>query len=258
MTHTPRKRFGQNFLNDAAVIAHIIATIRPIAGERIIEIGPGLGALTKPLLQHVQQLTIIEIDRDLQNHWHNAAEAAQLNIIAADALTVDYGALGRNLRIIGNLPYNIATPLLFHLLKYREHIDDMVFMLQKEVVERMVARPGSKAYGKLSVMLQYQCEIAHLFNVPGTAFYPQPKVESAIVRLQPRQHQLLVDLPTLQACVASSFAMRRKTLNNNLKMLISAENIRQLGIDPTARPEQLSVNDFVRIANTIAPAHLRH
>ncbi len=252
--HRPRKRFGQNFLQNQHVINDILRAFNPQSADRVVEIGPGLGALTIPLLRRLDSLTAIEIDTDLQAHLAGMPQAlGKLRLIHADALTVDYGQLGEHLRIIGNLPYNISTPLLLHVLKYVHHIDDMHFMLQKEVVERLVAGPGSKTYGRISVMVQYLCEVEQLFIVPATAFYPQPKVESAIIRLIPYQVSPYpyVKFSVLEQLVASAFSMRRKTLANNLKGLINAGDLERLGIDPKRRPEQISVTDYVQLAKFI-------
>ncbi|RUR08464.1 16S rRNA (adenine(1518)-N(6)/adenine(1519)-N(6))-dimethyltransferase RsmA [Legionella sp. km772] len=255
MRHSPRKRFGQNFLHHGTVINEILQAINPQAGDNLLEIGPGLGALTLPLLKRVQHLTAVEIDRDLQQYLReHPATQGKLRLIPADALTVDYHQFGSNLRVIGNLPYNISTPLLIHLLDYCPSISDMHFMLQKEVVERMAASPGTKDYGRLSVIIQYYCEVEHLFNVPPEAFDPQPKVDSAIVRLTPYQNSPygLVNKDALERIVAASFAMRRKTLNNNLKGIISAAELQELNIDSSKRPEQISVAEYVQLAKFIS------
>ena len=255
MTHRPRKRFGQNFLQDQQTIFAILEAFHPEPTDTVVEIGPGLGALTIPLLKKLPTLTAIEIDTDLQAHLAAIPEGLQkLHLINADALTLDYATLGKKLRIIGNLPYNISTPLLFHLLRFAHSIEDMHFMLQKEVVERLAADPGSKTYGRMSVMVQYFCEVEHLFDVPPSAFYPQPKVWSAILRLTPHlvSPYPMVALETLERTVATAFSMRRKTLANNLKPLMKAADLIALGIDPVLRPEQISVADYVHIAKFIA------
>ncbi len=254
MVHRPRKRFGQNFLQNHHVIDSILRSFHPQATDNVVEIGPGLGALTKPLLRVLDSLTAIEIDTDLlallaaMPKMHGA-----LTLISADALTIDYGQLGENLRVIGNLPYNISTPLLLHLLRFAMHIDDMYFMLQKEVVERLAAHPGNKTYGRLSVIVQYFCEVEQLFIVPPSAFHPEPKVESAVVRLIPHRVSPYpsVNFSELERLVASAFSMRRKTLANNLKPLLSANELTAIGIDPSLRPEQISVENYVQIANHI-------
>lgn len=254
MLHRPRKRFGQNFLQNQHIIEDILRTFNPQPTDNVVEIGPGLGALTKPLLRILNSLTAIEIDTDLQTYISEMPQAAEkLRLIGADALTVDYGQLGEHLRIIGNLPYNISTPLLLHLLNHTRHIDDMYFMLQKEVVERLVAQPGCKAYGRLTVIVQYQCEVEQLLSVPPTAFHPQPKVDSAVVRLIP--HSIapypVIELDQLSRLVACAFSMRRKTLANNLKPLLAASDLISINIDPGLRPEQISITEYVQIAKFI-------
>jgi 16S rRNA (adenine1518-N6/adenine1519-N6)-dimethyltransferase len=251
--HIARKRFGQNFLIDQSIITRLIHSIAPDPEDRMLEIGPGLGALTLPLLQRLKQLIVVEIDRDLQQYWSSSSyvDSGQLQIIAADALTLDYSQFGSPLRIVGNLPYNISTPLLMHLLQFTSLIQDMYFMLQKEVVDRMVALPGCRAYGRLSVMLQYCCEVSHVLDVPATAFDPAPKVASAFVRLSPYRSSPfeIVDRDRLAQVLRRAFAMKRKTLNNNLKGFISKEQWQALGIDSSLRPEALSVADYVKLAN---------
>jgi len=252
MKHIPRKQFGQNFLQDRHVINHILQAINPAPLDNIVEIGPGLGALTQPLLHTQNKLTAIEIDRDLQIQVEQLPLAAEkLTLIKADALTVDYSQLGEKLRVIGNLPYNISTPLLLHLLQYHTCITDMHFMLQKEVVKRLAAQPGTKAYGRLSIMIQYFCEVEDLFEVPPESFYPAPKVDSAVVRLTPYALSPFeaVDLTALQNLVAKAFGMRRKTLANNLKEVLSAEQLKKLDIDPQQRPEQITITEYIRITN---------
>lgn len=255
MLHRPRKRFGQNFLQSQPVINHILRQINPQPHDKLVEIGPGLGALTIPLLGRLNALNAIEIDTDLQAHLEAMPEAiGKLSLIKADALTVDYSQWGEHVRVIGNLPYNISTPLLLHLLSYAHYIEDMHFMLQKEVVDRLVASPGNKTYGRLSVVVQYQCEVEHLFDVPPTAFHPQPKVDSAIIRLTPYQQSPypVVAFSVLERLMACAFSMRRKTLANNLKPVLSATELSALGIDPSLRPEQISVADYVHIAKFIS------
>jgi 16S rRNA (adenine1518-N6/adenine1519-N6)-dimethyltransferase len=253
--HIPRKRFGQNFLQSQHVIEDILRSINPQAEDNVLEIGPGLGALTGPLLRRLNRLTAVEIDTDLQQYWRESPLAqGKLNLIPADALTVDYSQFGEGLRVVGNLPYNVSTPLLIHLLRYAPFIKDMHFMLQKEVVERMAAEPGCKDYGRLSVMLQYHCEVDYLFDVPPEAFDPQPKVDSAVVRLVPYPVSPYASVPVadLERLVAKAFAMRRKTLNNNLKGIISAEKLLELGVDGSKRPEQISVKEYVQLAKFVS------
>ena len=254
MTHRPRKRFGQNFLQNRHIIDDIIRALNPQPTDTMVEIGPGLGALTEPLLRRLTTLTAIEIDTDLQAHLMSAPWALnKLVVIGADALTIDYQTLGERIRVVGNLPYNISTPLLLHLLQYATHIDDMHFMLQKEVVERMAASPGNKDYGRLSVMVQYHCEVEALFDVPPSAFYPKPAVDSAIVRLVFHQTPVYptVSIAALETLVALAFSMRRKTLANNLKPVLSATEISALGLDPLLRPEQISVMEYVQLAKFV-------
>ena len=251
--HTPRKRFGQNFLQSQSVIHEIMDALHLQPADKVIEIGPGLGALTKPLLQGLSHLIAIEIDRDLQAYWLTEPHANQLELVAADALRVDYSQWGESLRLIGNLPYNISTPLLFHLLHFAACIKDMHFMLQKEVADRLAALPGNKNYGRLSIMVQYCCEVTVLFDVPPESFDPPPKVNSALVRLRP--HVLspyeAVNREKLAQVVAEAFGMRRKTLANNLKSLLSAAELLTLNIDPVARPEQIALEDYVRLTHYI-------
>jgi 16S rRNA (adenine1518-N6/adenine1519-N6)-dimethyltransferase len=252
--HIPRKRFGQNFLEDQGVVEQIVAAIRPQPGERFIEIGPGLGALTLPLLQRLEHLDVIEIDRDIVDGLRASHPANRLTIHEGDALEFDIAALGRDLRVVGNLPYNISTPLLFHLTNHAGAVRDAHFMLQREVVERMSAQPGTAEYGRLSVMLQYRWSIDSLFDVPPSAFRPAPKVWSSVVRMIP--HRVLPyvadDERLFADVVMRAFCQRRKTLRNTLREKLTASDFEQLGIDPVARGETLGVADFVRIANFIA------
>ncbi len=251
MQHRPRKRFGQNFLHDSQVIAKIVQAISPRPTEHLVEIGPGLGALTQALLPKTSQLDVVEIDRDLLATLHTlAVQYPQLTVHHADALQFDFSGLAKSLRVVGNLPYNISTPLLFHLLAQLQVIKDMHFMLQKEVVERLSACPGSHAYGRLSVMVQYFCQVDYLFTVKPGAFYPAPKVDSAIVRLIPHASIPFVaqDFSRFSQIVLQAFNQRRKTLHNSLKKFLSSAQIASCGIDPNARPEQLSVEEFVRLA----------
>lgn len=256
--HIARKRFGQNFLTDQQVIADIIAALSPERGDCVVEIGPGLGALTDPLLRRVDHLHVIEIDRDIVarlNKRYADHLPARLSIHEGDALNFDFAELGAGsrLRIIGNLPYNISTPLLFHLADFAEHVVDMHFMLQKEVVERMVAVPGTADFGRLSVMLQYRFVMERLRDVPPECFAPAPKVDSAVVRLIPRRPEELAarDETRFAALVSAAFAQRRKMLRNNLKGILGEASFDQLGIAPTARAEELSVADYIRIANAL-------
>lgn len=249
-SHQPRKRFGQNFLQDMQVIDRIVQAIRPMAADPMIEIGPGQGALTQPLLKGLNHLIAIELDRDLHPILMGMPNAKdKLELISADALKVDFSQFGHQLRIVGNLPYNISSPLIFHLLDFHDHIVDMHFMLQKEVVERITAKPNSKAYGRLSVMVQLFCQAEHLFDVLPEAFYPPPKVDSAIIRLTPFKSSPYphVNRLHLQQLLQQAFGMRRKTLANNLKPLMSPTEITALDLDPKARPETLSVSEYVKL-----------
>ncbi|WED44708.1 16S rRNA (adenine(1518)-N(6)/adenine(1519)-N(6))-dimethyltransferase RsmA [Legionella cardiaca] len=254
MMHRPRKRFGQNFLQNPQIINEILTALNLQENDKVVEIGPGLGALTVPLLRQLKKLTAIEIDKDLQAHLASLPVAFnKLQLLAGDALTVDYSQWGEKLRVLGNLPYNISTPLLLHLLKYAQFIEDMHFMLQKEVVLRLAAVPGTKAYGRLSVMVQYYCEVEYLFDVPPEAFHPKPKVDSAIVRLTPYRLSPYPEISpaALESLVAQAFSMRRKTLANNLKSVLSAAQLTELGVDPVSRPEQIAVKDYVQIAKFV-------
>lgn len=256
--HKPRKRLGQHFLRDKNVIAQIVAAIAPKPGDLMVEIGAGFGALTEDLLSLVGRLDVVELDRDLIPHLITRCEPyGELMVHQANALHFDYAALttaNNRLRLVGNLPYNISTPLMFHLLTFTTKIRDMVFMLQKEVAERIVAKPGDEAYGRLSVMIQYHCTATLLFLVGPAAFTPPPKVDSAIIRLVPYD-QLpypVDDFALFTTIVREAFNHRRKTLRNSLKELISAEQLQRIGIDPVLRAERLSVADFVKIANYCA------
>jgi 16S rRNA (adenine1518-N6/adenine1519-N6)-dimethyltransferase len=256
MTHTPRKRFGQNFLQDYGIISHIIGSIEAQPNEHWVEIGPGQGALTEPLLKLGVKLDVVELDRDLVV-WlkHKFQHQERLQIHSADALRFDFSALaiGEKLRVIGNLPYNISTPLMFHLLEHAVCIDDMFFMLQKEVVNRICAEPNSKQYGRLSVMMQYYCATEWLFDVPPESFDPVPKVMSAIVRLIPHSQPPVQvdDLANLNTVVTTAFSQRRKTLRNSLKKLIDEQTMVNLGIDPILRAENISLADFARLSNAL-------
>lgn len=253
-----KKRFGQHFLHDRGVIERMLRALNLSPKDRVVEIGPGPGALTFPLLERLPQLDVVEIDHDVIAWWQQKPQAqGKLTIHALDALKLDVQSLrgdSEPLRIVGNLPYNISTPLLFHLLEQGSHIRDMLFMLQKEVVDRITAAPDTNDYGRLSVMIQYLCETAYLMKVGPGAFNPPPKVDSAVVYLRPwadlpypAKH-----LPTFSQLVAQAFAQRRKTLRNTLKGLVSAEQMESLGIDPTRRAETLAVKDFVNLANLIS------
>jgi 16S rRNA (adenine1518-N6/adenine1519-N6)-dimethyltransferase len=253
--HRPRKRFGQHFLHDPQIIQRIVNAIHPEADDHIVEIGPGQGALTLALLQTLSAIDVVEIDRDLVDYL-TRLNIDKLHIHQCDALKFDFCSLQQDnkLRIVGNLPYNISTPLLFHLIRFRHCIQDMFFMLQKEVIDRIVAKPGNKTYGRLSVMMQYYCEVEDLFSIAPGAFRPPPKVWSSIVRLIPHaQAPFTLNGPEQQfsQIVQQAFSQRRKTLRNSLKQWLSEEEITAAGIDPTLRPEQLELDAFVRLANAV-------
>lgn len=256
--HIPRKRFGQHFLSDQTIIHRIVAAIAPRPQDHLVEIGPGQGALTLPVLKLAKKMDAVELDRDLiQPLQDRCYHAGILTVHESDVLEFDFASLYRNeqkLRVIGNLPYNISTPLIFHLLEYQHIISDMVFMLQKEVALRLAAKVNDTDYGRLSVMVQYYCQVEYLFDVPPTAFYPPPKVDSSIIQLVPYQqlpHQA-TDPVLFAAVVKQAFSQRRKTLRNSLKSMISDDVWAQLPISSMARAETLSVGEFVQIANLLA------
>jgi len=261
MNHRPRKRFGQNFLHDPNVIRGIVSAIHPQTGESVVEIGPGLGALTAPLLEILGEMDVVELDRDLVPRLQEQfAAAGHLHIHNADALKFDFcsliGDTADKLRVVGNLPYNISTPLIFHLLEQSHCIRDMHFMLQKEVVQRLAANPGGGDYGRLSIMVQYRCQVEKLFTVPPGAFNPPPKVDSAIVRLTPYTQPPCParDEKIFARLVTQAFNQRRKTLRNNMKGMLDAAAIEAVGIDPGCRPETLSMEQFVALANAVPTA----
>lgn len=258
--HRARKRFGQHFLHDRGVVDRIVRAIDPRAGDALLEIGPGLGALTAPLLERIDTLTVIEIDRDVIPHLRQACgHAPGLTVIQADALAMDFATLrpadGRKLRLVGNLPYNISTPLLFHLLESADAIRDMHFMLQKEVVRRMDASPDTEDYGRLTVSLAARAEVAELFTVGPGAFKPPPRVESAVVRVTPRPAPFPIrDLALYDRVVKLAFGQRRKTLANALRGAAGPDAFAAAGIDPRARGETLSPEQFARLANACMSA----
>lgn len=277
LSHQPRKRFGQNFLHDAGVIGQIVDAIAPNPDDLLLEIGPGMGALTEPLLDGVKRLTVVELDTDLADSLRiriGANSHTGLTIVRANALQVDYRALYRDmaaaagleptkqdkkLRVVGNLPYNISTPLLFYLIGFADVIDDMHFMLQKEVVERITAAPDSAEYGRLSVMIQYYCDTEYLLTVPNGAFRPAPKVTSAVFRLRPYLDKPLVarDEALFAHVVREAFNHRRKSLRAIFKKpanlpSVSETQLEQIGLAPMARPENLNVADFVQLSDAIA------
>jgi len=249
VTHVPRRRFGQHFLHDRGVIAKIVAAIDPRPGDAIVEIGPGTGALTGPLLDRVPRLEAVEIDRELAARLET--EHPRLILHRGDALRFDFGELPERLRVIGNLPYNVSTPVLFRLVEIADRLRDAHLMLQKEVVDRMVAAPSTPEYGRLSVMLQYRFEMRKLFDVKPGAFRPPPRVDSAVVRLLPRPPAALAarDPATLARVVTAAFTKRRKQLRNALAGFVDEPGLRALDVDPRLRPENLGVAEYVRIAN---------
>jgi 16S rRNA (adenine1518-N6/adenine1519-N6)-dimethyltransferase len=254
--HAAKKQLGQHFLQDVGIIERIVRAIDPKPGDRLVEIGPGQGALTLPLLQRHSALTVIELDRDLLAPLRAAGErVGALEVIHADVLKVDFTALadGRKLRLVGNLPYNISSPILFHALEHAAVVSDMHFMLQKEVVERMAAAPGGKVYGRLSVMLQAYCAVVALFEVPPAAFWPPPQVDSAVVRLQPRAPESIgiADRAVFAHVVRDAFGQRRKTLRNALSKLCGDADFAAAGVRPSARAEELAVAEFVALANQL-------
>ncbi|GAA3910215.1 16S rRNA (adenine(1518)-N(6)/adenine(1519)-N(6))-dimethyltransferase RsmA [Litoribacillus peritrichatus] len=256
--HRARKRFGQNFLHDHHVIDNILAAVAAKPGDNVVEIGPGQGAITEGVLKATEgKLNVVELDRDLIpileskfNHYPD------FKIHQGDALQYDFGELvkGTPLKVVGNLPYNISTPLIFHLLSYHEHIKDMHFMLQKEVVNRLGAGPRDSNYGRLSIMVQYYCQVQPLFVVKPGSFHPVPKVDSAVVRMVPYQTLPFPakNIKTLEKVVRQAFSMRRKTLRNTLKGTVTSEQLEALGIDPSARPETLTVEQYVKISDAVS------
>jgi len=255
VNHRPRKRFGQHFLTSSEIIEQIVAAIAPREGETIVEIGPGKAEITAPLAKLATELHAIEFDRDLAAALKTRyADDDHVTIHEADALKFDFSTIGTDLRIVGNLPYNISTPLLFHLLEYKSSIADAHFMLQKEVVDRMCASPGSKSYGRLTVMLGCQMEVVPLFDVPPTAFSPPPRVMSSVIRMRPIPEPGIEirDKDLLSTIVRSAFSKRRKTLRNALQGVVEVAEIEAVGIDPGVRPEQVSISDWVALANHIS------
>ena len=248
MAHIARKRFGQHFLTAVDVIDRIVRAIAPSPGERLVEIGPGLGAMTIPLRAHCDALTVIELDRDLAERLRRRGD---LDVVESDVLRVDFAALAERLggpiRVVGNLPYNISSPILFHLIPAAPHVVDQVFMLQKEVVDRMAAKPGSKAFGRLTVMLQWRYEVEHLFDVPPEAFDPPPRVNSAIVRMRPRANPAPVNPAVLGRIVGIAFSQRRKMLRATLGKFL-AEHGYAGEFDGTRRAEQVAVDEYIAIA----------
>jgi 16S rRNA (adenine1518-N6/adenine1519-N6)-dimethyltransferase len=255
MKHIPRKRFGQNFLTDQSVLYDIIRAINPQPDDTMVEIGPGLAAMTRLLLESLRQLHVVELDRDLVARLQKNFDPGKLIIHAGDALQFDFASIprpaGSKLRVVGNLPYNISSPLLFHLAQIAPQVQDQHFMLQKEVVERMVAEPGSKAYGRLSVMLQWRYHMELLFVVPPAAFDPPPRVDSAIVRMIPLVQPLTCDAVKLEQVVTKAFSQRRKVIRNCLAGMFSENDLVDAGINPQARPEEVPMEQFVNLANRL-------
>ena len=253
MKHVARKRFGQNFLTDKHVLNDIIEGIAPQRGETMVEIGPGLAAMTALLLKELDHMHVVELDRDLVARLEKAYPREKLTIHSGDALKFDFSTIpvaeGQKLRVVGNLPYNISSPLLFHLADFAHLVHDQHFMLQKEVVERMVAEPGTKAYSRLSVMLQWRYDMSMLFVVPPTAFDPPPRVESAIVRMIPVARRLPADAATLEAVVAKAFSQRRKVIRNCVAGMFTEAQLIEAGIDPSVRPEAVSLEQYVALTN---------
>ena len=255
MKHIPRKRFGQNFLTDQGVLYDIIRVIDPQADDTMVEIGPGLAAMTSLLLESLKQLHVVELDRDLVSRLKKSFDPNRLVVHEGDALQFDFSSIpvspGQKLRVVGNLPYNISSPLLFHLAEIAPQVQDQHFMLQKEVVERMVAEPGSKAFGRLSVMLQWRYYMELMFVVPPTAFDPPPRVDSAIVRMIPLAQPLPCDVKKLEQVVTKAFSQRRKVIRNCLAGMFIENDLIDAGVDPQARPETVPVEQFVALANRL-------
>jgi 16S rRNA (adenine1518-N6/adenine1519-N6)-dimethyltransferase len=253
MKHIPRKRFGQNFLTDQGVLHDIIRVIDPQPDDAMVEIGPGLAAMTRLLLESLKQLHVVELDRDLVERLNRQFDPARLIVHAGDALQFDFASIpvpeGQKLRVVGNLPYNISSPLLFHLADIAPQVQDQHFMLQKEVVERMVAEPGSKAFGRLSVMLQWRYYMELMFVVPPSAFDPPPQVDSAIVRMIPLPQPLACDAKRLEQVVTKAFSQRRKVIRNCVAGMFTESELIDAGIDPQARPEAVPMEQFVALAN---------
>jgi len=253
-THRPRKRFGQHFLIDQQILQRIASSFAPQATQNLVEIGPGLGALTDALLERVEHVTVIELDRDLATMLKQRFDSNQLTIQQMDILSCRLEDLERiypdqKFRLVGNLPYNISTPLIFHLLQQIELIEDMLFMLQKEVAIRLAAKPGGKHYGRLTVMTALQLDATCLFDVPATAFDPPPKVESTVIRLKPKKQRMDFHQAQVNQLVTAAFAQRRKTLRNALSKLVTIKQIEAAGIDPGARAETVSPEGFVKLSD---------
>ena len=254
MKHVAKKKFGQNFLKDSSIIHAIIQSIQPLQDDLLVEIGPGLGALTKPLLEKTKHLFAIELDRDIINWMQNQYSKNNITIFNEDVLNFNFHQFDKKIRIVGNLPYNISTPILFKCIEDIKIITDLHFMLQKEVVDRMIAAPSSSEYGRLSVMLQYYFAMEHLVHVPKESFDPEPKVESSFVRLIPYDHYPFVanNIDQFGKIVKEAFSQRRKTIRNTLKNFMNANDFENIDINPQLRAENLSVSDFVKISNYLS------
>ena len=254
MKHVAKKKFGQNFLKDSSIIHSIIQSIQPLQDDLLVEIGPGLGALTKPLLEKTKHLFAIELDRDIVNWMQNQYSKNNITIFNEDVLNFNFHQFDKKIRIVGNLPYNISTPILFKCIEDIKIITDLHFMLQKEVVDRMIAAPSSSEYGRLSVMLQYYFAMEHLVHVPKESFDPEPKVESSFVRLIPYDNYPFVanNIDQFGKIVKEAFSQRRKTIRNTLKNFMNANDFENIDINPQLRAENLSVSDFVKISNYLS------
>jgi 16S rRNA (adenine1518-N6/adenine1519-N6)-dimethyltransferase len=254
MKHVAKKKFGQNFLKDSSIIHAIIQSIQPLQDDLLVEIGPGLGALTKPLLEKTKHLFAIELDRDIVNWMQNQYSKNNITIFNEDVLNFNFHQFDKKIRIVGNLPYNISTPILFKCIEDIKIITDLHFMLQKEVVDRMIAVPSSSEYGRLSVMLQYYFAMEHLMHVPKESFDPEPKVESSFVRLIPYDNYPFVanNIDQFGKIVKEAFSQRRKTIRNTLKNFMNANDFENIDINPQLRAENLSVSDFVKISNYLS------
>ncbi len=254
MKHVAKKKFGQNFLKDSSIIHAIIQSIQPLQDDLLVEIGPGLGALTKPLLEKTKHLFAIELDRDIVNWMQNQYSKNNITIFNEDVLNFNFHQFDKKIRIVGNLPYNISTPILFKCIEDIKIIADLHFMLQKEVVDRMIAAPSSSEYGRLSVMLQYYFAMEHLVHVPKESFDPEPKVESSFVRLIPYDNYPFVakNIDQFGIIVKEAFSQRRKTIRNTLKNFMNANDFENIDINPQLRAENLSVSDFVKISNYLS------
>lgn len=251
MKHIAKKKFGQNFLIDQGIIQSLINAISPQADDLMVEIGPGLGAMTQPLIKHLDHLHVVEIDRDIIQWMQGFYPQKKITIHNSDVLKFDFATIGERIRVVGNLPYNISSPILFKLLENTAQIIDMQFMLQKEVVERMVAEPGSKTYGRLSVMLQWRYHMELMFVVPPTAFDPPPRVDSAIVRMIPLPNPLPCDQAKLEQVVLKAFSQRRKVIRNCLSGMFTESDLLEAGVDPQARPETIPLEQYVALANRL-------